>query len=100
MRKKKTPSKQAFKPASSVYGSVGGTLGFMELREAILVNPIMVQELLNSITMLTMRSGLPLKKYSIHTSIYIPITKAWIIDEDMNKQVIQFYGGSSSDEQE
>lgn len=96
MRKKrmaKKASKKALKSPPLPIATMGSSFGFTELREAIYVNPIMVTELLQSIPTLTMQSGLPLKRYSIHTSIHVPITKAWIIDEDLNKQVVNFYGG-------
>jgi len=74
--------------------------GFTELREAILVNPMMVYELLESLPQLSMQSGLPLKKYSIHTSIHMPITKAYIIDSNLTKQLIHFYGSAEEIEQD
>ena len=98
MRKKR--SKPAPKSTPLAIAAVGSSIGFTELREAIYVNPIMVPELLQSIPTLTMQSGLPLKRYSIHTSIHVPITKAWIIDEDLNKQVVNFYGGVPGEEEQ
>lgn len=76
------------------------SFNYGELREAIMVHPMMVQELLDSMEKLTRQSELPLKTYSIHTSIHMSVTKAYIIDSDMNKQLIHFFAGNDPGEDE
>ena len=103
MKKKrmaKKASKKALKSPPLPVATMGSSLGFTELREAILVNPMMVYELLSSMSWLSAQSGLPLKKYSIHTSIHMPITKAYIIDDELKKQLIHFYGSAEEIQQD
>ena len=78
-------------------GKLATKFNMMELREAIVVNPAMVLDLLENIPKLSMDARLPLKRYAIHTSIQAPFGRAFIFDKDCNRLVINFTVGPDDD---